>query len=62
MNDKDKILFAQGLANLLDNLAGILEYEKYKAKLTRQRYLALVAEGFSESQALFLCKQDPSTP
>lgn len=34
----------------------ILEFYKYEAKITRTRYLALVEEGFTEEEAMELCR------
>lgn len=41
---------------ILKQLPHLLRAEVVKAKLMRGRYLALLEEGFSEAQALELCK------
>ncbi|MDD5385368.1 MAG: hypothetical protein PHG89_10875 [Gallionella sp.] len=40
----------------LDNLPAMLEWEKIQAKQIRAKYEALCKEGFTEQQALDLCK------
>jgi hypothetical protein len=61
MNDDDKrerqqVTTAQLLKQAQENFPAQIELERYLAKLTRIKYLALVEEGFTESQALDLLK------
>ena len=49
--------FKDGIRQLLANLPDYIEYGKAMAKLHRSKYEALIAEGFSEYQALELSKQ-----
>lgn len=54
--DKDKVLLAQLVRDLRDNLPAHIEIGQLQAKIMRARYQALVAEGFNDQQALALCK------
>lgn len=47
---------AQDMRVLKDNMPALIDAARMQAKLVRVRYLALVAEGFTEDQALELCK------
>lgn len=38
------------------NLPDMIEFYDYESKLCRARFLALVKEGFTEAQALKLCR------
>lgn len=42
---------------LRENMIAHIEIEQLQAKLTREKYLSLVKNGFTESQALELCKR-----
>jgi hypothetical protein len=44
------------VANFKENLRYLIEYEQLKAKQKWAQYNALVKEGFSPEQALFLVK------
>lgn len=44
------------LRNLVENLPVMLEYQTAVAQLQRARYKALLKEGFTEEQAIELCK------
>jgi hypothetical protein len=44
------------LEMLKRNLDTLLEFNLLNAKVLRSKYQALVAEGFTEDQALSLCK------
>lgn len=61
MNDDDKrerqqVTVAQLLKKAKEDFPAQVELEQYLAKLTRIKYLALVGEGFTETQALDLLK------
>ncbi len=57
MTDNDKVNLAQAVKNLQDNLIPLIELERFNAKITREKYLALIGQGFSEGQAIELCKK-----
>lgn len=42
--------------NMMENLPALLEHAKLDAKLKRGQYLALVREGFTETQAIELLR------
>ncbi len=48
--------FAEDLRNLQRHLPHLVEHQKLVAKLTRNKFLALQAEGFTEAQALELSR------
>lgn len=54
--DKNHISMAQAVKNMRENLISILEYNKLNAKVIRAKYLALLENGFTEEQAIQLCK------
>ncbi len=54
--DKGKVLLAQLVRDLRENLPAHIEIGQLQAKIMRARYQALVAEGFNDQQALVLCK------
>ena len=56
-DDKKHVSLAQAIKGLTDNWAAQVEFARLRAKLMRVRYQALVAEGFTEAQALELCKE-----
>jgi hypothetical protein len=55
MNDQDKVTLAQTVKSLQENLIAMLEYEEYRAKIIRHKYLKYIEQGFTEAQALELC-------
>lgn len=46
----------EGVRQLVEELPLMLEHGRLIAKLHRSKYLALKAEGFSDPEALELCK------
>ena len=55
--DEQKALeLAETVVSLRDNMPAHLELAELCAKIARRKYLALIAQGFDESQALMLCK------
>lgn len=56
-NERSQVTLAQAVKKLRDNLPALLEMEQLHARLTRNKFLALVQQGFTEQQALELCKK-----
>lgn len=58
MKDADKGLVAQAqlMRSIAENWAAHLELAALNARMSRAKFLALVKEGFTEEQALFLTK------
>jgi hypothetical protein len=56
-SDANRVSLAQAVRNLRENLPALLEMEDLQAKLSRKKFLCLVAEGFTETQALELCRK-----
>ena len=56
--DKEAVKLAQQLQNIAKALDSAQEWERMKliARIRRQEYMALLAAGFTEQQALFLVK------
>ena len=54
--DRSKVALAVLVREMQENLPAHLEFAKLTSKLQRARYLALIAEGFNDRQALELCK------
>lgn len=46
----------EALRQMREGLAMLIEYQQLNAQLIRARYDALLKQGFSESQAIELCK------
>ena len=55
-DDKQQVTLAMGVKSLKDNLPAFLEHTRLNAIITREKYLALISNGFNEAQALELCK------
>lgn len=56
MTDAEKVKMAQALKSMRENMAATIEFLNYDAEVTRAKFLALVRQGFTEQQALELCK------
>jgi hypothetical protein len=48
---------AEAIRNMKKNLPQMQEYYEIVARMTRLKYDELIKEGFSESEAVELCKQ-----
>jgi hypothetical protein len=57
--EKEQVSFAQAVKNLRDTLPAMLEWQALQARLQRARFEALVREGFTAEQALYLVKEKP---
>ena len=56
MNEAEKVKRAQALVELREDLPRLLEFMALSATMTRAKFKALVKEGFTEAQAIELCK------
>jgi len=54
--DKSRVALAQAVLELRNNIAAHIELSQLQARITRAKYDALIKEGFTEQQALLLCK------
>lgn len=54
--DSQKVVRAQLLRSVVDNWAAELEWFTLSARIARAKYLAYIKEGFTEAQAIELCK------
>nr|WP_315467138.1 hypothetical protein [uncultured Undibacterium sp.] len=52
-----KVAFAVLVREMRENLPAHIEFEQLSARVAREKYLALVKNGFTETQALELCKR-----
>ena len=59
MTEAEMIKAAKAIREMSENLPMHLEYAAFQAKLTRAKYNALVADGFTAEQALALCRPMP---
>ena len=61
MNDdkqeRERAHLARQIVELNELLPMRLDLERFNAKVARARFLGLIAEGFTEAQALELCKK-----
>ena len=57
MKDGEKLQqdMAKAVQAMKENLPALIEMEHLKAVLLRKKYTALVANGFTDQQALALC-------
>ncbi|MBR7747444.1 hypothetical protein [Undibacterium baiyunense] len=56
-SEKKSVQLAILVGELKENLIAHIEIEQLQARLIREKYLALVKNGFTETQALELCKR-----
>ena len=56
MNETEKVKRAQDVVKLREDLPHFIEIMALTAAVTRAKYKALVKEGFSEAQAIELCR------
>lgn len=54
--ERERAKLAQQIAELSEFLPMRCDLERFNAKVTRVRFVALIAEGFTPEQALELCK------
>lgn len=54
--ERSRANMAQLLKNARETMPANIELEQLLARITREKFLALVKEGFTEAQALDLCK------
>lgn len=58
MNDDTKhVTLAQSVKQMHENLPALMDFERLQARMIRARYIALVGQGFTEQQAIELCKK-----
>jgi hypothetical protein len=55
--ERDRAKLAAQVRELMEILPMRMDLERFNAKVTRAKFLALVGEGFTEEQALRLCRQ-----
>lgn len=55
--DRQRAHLAQQIVELQELLPMRIDLERHGAKVTRAKFVALVAEGFTEAQAIELCKK-----
>jgi hypothetical protein len=55
-NDKQRVILAQAVKQMTENWPAKVEFHQAMARLARVKFLALVAEGFTEEQALVMVK------
>jgi hypothetical protein len=56
--EKEQVEIAQVLRRYRENMPALMEFQRLKAQLTREKFNALVRAGFTEEQALKLCQGD----
>ena len=58
MKDDEKLQYdiANSVRTMKENMPALIEIEQLRAGLLRQKYIALVRSGFTDVQALELCK------
>ena len=56
-SEKKSVQLATLVLELKENLLAHIEIEQLQARLTREKYISLIKNGFTETQALELCKR-----
>lgn len=51
-----QVALAQSASHLSANMPAMKELIRLQAELTRVKYDSLLAQGFSDAQAIFLCR------
>lgn len=54
--EKEDVSMALIVRRMREQLPATLEFERLRAKLVRERFLALKLAGFTDAEALELCK------
>lgn len=55
-DDKGRVAMAQMVRKMREQMPAEIELAQLMARITRAKYLSLVDQGFTEAQALMLCK------
>jgi hypothetical protein len=56
INENTQVDIAIAVKTVRENLPAMLEMSRLQARLMREKYIALIKEGFTEEQALRLCR------
>jgi hypothetical protein len=56
INENSQVDIAIAVKTVRENLPAMLEMSRLQARLMREKYIALIKEGFTEEQALRLCR------
>jgi hypothetical protein len=51
-----QLALAQAVKSMRENMPAMMEHQELQAIIIRKKYIALVQSGFTEFQALELCK------
>jgi hypothetical protein len=54
--DKEQVSIAQSVRTMRENMPALLELAEIQARLARAKFVALSKQGFTDAQALELCK------
>lgn len=54
------VALAQLVKSIAENMPAHMQLQRLQAKLTREKFLALIDAGFSREEALLLCQKVPS--
>ena len=55
MSNDPAVALAQAVRQMRETLPAMLEINELQAQITRAKFKALVKQGFTEAQALYLC-------
>jgi hypothetical protein len=53
-----QLALAQAVKSMRENMPAMMEHEELRAIIIRKKFITLVQSGFTETQALELCKQN----